>query len=134
MRSVVRAAALTGAVGALLLMTTPASQATSSAASACVTRTETQSYGRGQITVCPQADGTAQLTGWIEDLKPGSGWGTPDGYCVTWWLEEGPGVRGEYGPIICPHFDSARKTIRNFDYVITPAAPVTGAKLAIDSV
>ncbi|MFD9406017.1 hypothetical protein ACFWBN_03180 [Streptomyces sp. NPDC059989] len=128
MRSVVRAAALTGAVGALLLLTTPASQAAPSAASACITATQTEDYGRGEITVCPQSDGTVRLTGWVEDLKPGGGWLNPDGYCAGWWLQEG-GVNGEFGPYVCPHIDPARKPTRTFDTVITPEAPVVGVTL-----
>ncbi len=127
MRRLVRALALTGAAGALTLLSAPASQAAPSA-SACITASETQSWGRGEISLCPQSDGTTRVTGYVEDLKPGSGWGTPDGACVGWWIEMGA-KNGDFGPLVCPHFDRERKVTKTFDYTFKPTAPVTGAKL-----
>ncbi|MEU7132144.1 hypothetical protein [Streptomyces sp. NPDC046261] len=127
MRRLVRTLALTGAAGALTLLTAPASQAAPSAASACVTATETQSYGRGEISLCPQSDGTTRVTGWVEDLLPGS-WTAPDGACAGWWVQMGE-KNGTIGPMVCPHFSSTHKTVNNFDYTVKFDAPVTGAKL-----
>lgn len=134
MRHLVRTAALTGVAGALMLLAAPASQAatsTSASAAACITVTEEEAFGRGQITLCPQSDGTTRATGYVEDLKPGSGWGAPDGYCAAWYIELTDDF--EFGPMVCPHFSSTNKTKKVFDYTFTPASPVTGATLGIVS-
>ncbi|NJP82991.1 hypothetical protein HCK01_37975, partial [Streptomyces sp. AA8] len=69
MRRFVRTLALTGATaaaGALTLLTAPAAQAAPADGSACVTAAGTKSFGRGEISMCPQSDGTTRVTGWVE--------------------------------------------------------------------
>ncbi|MBB5121851.1 hypothetical protein [Streptomyces eurocidicus] len=131
MRRLARALALTAATaaaGTLTLLTTPAAQATPPGKPACVTAAATKSFGRGEIALCPQNDGTTRVTGWVEDLLPGKGWGTPDGRCAGWWIETGA-KGGTVGPLVCPHFTASHETTYRFDYTFTPQAPVTGAKL-----
>ncbi|MEU5048279.1 hypothetical protein [Streptomyces sp. NPDC021096] len=130
MRRLARALAMTGAVGALTLLSAPASQAAPSASAstaACVTAKQEASFARGEISLCPQSDGTTRVTGYIEDLLPGNGWGTPDGACAGWWIEMG--AKGMIGPMVCPHFDPQHRATKTFDYTFKPEAPVTGAKL-----
>ncbi|MCD9141265.1 hypothetical protein [Streptomyces albireticuli] len=132
MRRFVRALALTGATaaaGALTLLTAPTAQAAPSDGPACVTAAGTKSFGRGEIAMCPQSDGTTRVTGWVEDLLPGKGWGgTPDGRCAGWWIEIGA-KGGMVGPLVCPHFTPSHEATYKFDYTFKPQAPVTGAKL-----
>ncbi|MEV0438723.1 hypothetical protein AB0I84_42965 [Streptomyces spectabilis] len=131
MRRSARTLALTGAtaaVGALALLSAPTAQAAPAAASACVTAADTKSYGRGEISLCPQSDGTTRVTGWVEDLLPGGGWGKPDGRCAGWWIEMGA-KGGKIGPLVCPHLTSTHEATYKFDYTFKPEAPVTGARL-----
>ncbi|MFI1971917.1 hypothetical protein BLA24_02085 [Streptomyces cinnamoneus] len=128
MKSLARTAAAAAAAGALTLLAAPASQAAPSAASACVTAADQRSFGRGEISLCPQSDGTTRVTGYVEDLLPGSGWGAPDGRCAGWYLHMGPDD-GMIGPIVCPHFSSDHQAKKTFDYAFKPASPVTSASL-----
>lgn len=133
MRRTVRTLALTAATtaaGTLTLLTAPTAQAAAAPEGpACVTATATKSFGRGEIALCPQSDGTTRVTGWVEDLLPGKGWGgAPDGRCAGWWIEMGA-KGGMVGPLVCPHFTPTHETTYKFDYTFKPAAPVTGAKL-----
>ncbi|CAL9631583.1 hypothetical protein SUDANB176_06097 [Streptomyces sp. enrichment culture] len=128
MKSFVRAVAMTGAAGALVLLTAPTSQSAPSAASECITASEAKTYGRGEISLCPQSDGSTRVTGYVEDLLPG-GLGAPDGYCVGWYIKMGP-ADGTHGPMACPHFGGPHKPKKEFDYVTTFRLPVTGAVLS----
>ncbi|GAB2866295.1 hypothetical protein GCM10027074_37240 [Streptomyces deserti] len=125
MRSLVRAAAMTGVAGALMLLTAPTSHAGPSAASECITVSESEKWGRGEISLCPQSDGTTRVTGYVEDLLPG---GFLDGYCVGWYFYLGED-EGDFGPMVCPHFSPSQPAKKTFDYEFTPSAPVTGANL-----
>jgi len=127
-RSLFHAVAMIGATGALMVLTAPASQAAPLVSAACITASGTETYGRGQISVCPQSDGSTRVTGYVEDLLPGGGWTTPDGYCVAWYIDMGP-ADGTFGPMVCPHFGGTNKAKEEFDYVVTYPSPVTGAHL-----
>ncbi|WP_411134445.1 hypothetical protein [Streptomyces sp. C10] len=121
----------TGAAAALTLLAAPVSQAAPAAPSAapkCITAKDTKKFGRGEISLCPQSNGTVRAVGYIEDLLPGSGWANPDGYCASWFFDMGPG-KGETGPMVCPHFDKDNKTKRTFDFTFKPKARVTGAHI-----
>ncbi|MFD0689053.1 hypothetical protein [Actinomadura fibrosa] len=112
----------------------PAAAATSYAAppkeADCVTATETQDYGRGEISLCPQGDGTYHITGWIEDLLPGDGVFTgPDGACVAWYLYAGTEYVG-FPPSACPHFHGPTNPAKlQLDVIYKSDAPLTSAKL-----
>ncbi|WP_406492497.1 hypothetical protein OHB06_16350 [Streptomyces sp. NBC_01604] len=126
MRSSFRAVAMAGAAGALMLLAAPDSRA-ASAAAACVTASGAETYGRGEISLCPLSDGSTHVTGYIEDLLPGGGWGTPDGYCAAWYIDMGA-TDGTVGPMACPHF-GGNQAKEVFDHVVTYPSPVTGAHL-----
>ncbi|MFF0747387.1 hypothetical protein ACFYVL_44110 [Streptomyces sp. NPDC004111] len=112
------------AAGALMLLTVPAVQAAPTASAACITAKEDRDFGRGEISLCPQSDGSTRVTGFVEDLMPG--W-FPDARCVGWSITMGS--TSDIGPLICPHFSSDPKVRKDFDYVEKFAAPVTGARL-----
>jgi hypothetical protein len=129
MRKRFRAAVVVAGVAVSVLATSPIAQAATPGSPTCISASGVRDWGQGEITACPLGDGRTQLTGWLEDLKPGSGWGAPDGYCVAWWLEAGPN-NGWHEIEICPHFAAGREARRNFDYSITTARPVTAAELS----
>ncbi|MCW8102745.1 hypothetical protein [Streptomyces tauricus] len=128
MRSLLRAVVMAGATGALMLWTAPNSGAAPSVAAACVTAGGAETYGRGEISLCPLSDGSTHVTGYVEDLLPGGGWGAPDGYCVAWYLDMGA-MDGTVGPMVCPHFGGGTQVREEFDFVATYPLPVTGAHL-----
>ncbi len=130
MRKSFRAAVVVAGVAVSVLATTPIAQATTPTSAACISASAERDWGRGEIAACPLGDGRTQLTGWVEDLQPGSGWGAPDGVCVAWWIETGRNG-GRHEAIFCPHFVPGDETRRDFDYPITTAQPVTAARLNI---
>ncbi|MCA2212806.1 hypothetical protein [Jidongwangia harbinensis] len=130
MRKSFRAAVVVAGVAVSVLATAPIAQAATPAPAACISASEERDWGRGEITACPLGNGRTQLTGWVEDLKPGGGWVTPDGYCVAWWLETGPND-GTHGVVFCPHIVPGGETRRDFDYPVTTARPVTALRLNI---
>lgn len=122
-----RLIATAGIVGALIpVAATTAAQAAPAAAPACVTASETYNWGTGEISLCPQSDGTYHVTGWTDDLLPGD-W-TPDGACVYWSITLDGGGHSSTG-LNCAQFHPERPTKLPFDYVTTYAAPVVSAKL-----
>ncbi|MGW2332210.1 hypothetical protein ACWC5C_41545 [Streptomyces sp. NPDC001700] len=141
MRRTVRTTAVAAALGAVTLFAAPMAQAAPSAAAAtaepgCITGSEEQAWGRGEIKLCVQSNGKTRVTGYVEDLKPGGGWGAPDGYCVSWYLgwtlpNGNPG--GEFGPIVCPHFTPSHQAKKEFDYEYQPSTPVQTVKLSLAS-
>jgi hypothetical protein len=132
MRKSFRAAVVVAGVAASILASAPIAQAATPRSSTCISASGDYDWGRGEITACPLGDGRTQLTGWVEDLKPGSGWGAPDGYCVAWWIETGRNS-GQHESLFCPHWMSGDETRRDFDYPITTARPVTKAIFTIVS-
>ncbi|GAA2637778.1 hypothetical protein SMC26_37840 [Actinomadura fulvescens] len=133
MKSVVRAAA-TIAVGCALLPVTAApsqaapSQAAPSVRADCLTASEAHAFGRGEISVCPQGDGTYRAVGWVEDLLPGDGaFSGPDGGCVTWYLYAAKPWPETFTTMACPHFSGPAKV--QINEVVKPTAPLTKAVL-----
>ncbi|MFJ8229998.1 hypothetical protein ACIQ9E_08570 [Streptomyces sp. NPDC094448] len=131
MRRFIRSTAIAGVLGTVGLFGVPtASAAAQNASSApvCVTDSRTQTFGKGEISICIE-NGQAQVTGWVEDLLPGSGWVSPDGACVLWWITwktaSGEELRGT--PMACPHFGGT--AYKQFAYNPadgTAGSPVTG--------
>ncbi|GAA2520091.1 hypothetical protein ACFW2V_42270 [Streptomyces sp. NPDC058947] len=117
-RRLLRTACVTGAAALAGLVAAPqAGAATPEAAPAsCTTATDTRSFGRGEITVCVGDDGTARVTGWVEDLLPGGGLGGPDGGCVGWWItwQTAGGQELDLSPFVCGHFHNPDRL--DFDY------------------
>ncbi|MCA2212807.1 hypothetical protein [Jidongwangia harbinensis] len=133
MRKSFRAAVVLAAIAVSVLATAPVARATTPSSSTCISASGEREWGRGEITACPLGNGRTQLTGWLEDLLPGTGWwNSPDGYCVAWWIKAGPS-NGWLEVEICPHFAPGSETRRDFDYPITTAHPVTEAKLNLTS-
>ncbi|MDH6214944.1 hypothetical protein [Streptomyces pseudovenezuelae] len=128
MKAPLRVLTMLGITCALLPMTAATSHAAGSTATTdCVTASETRDFGRGEISVCPQGDGTYRATGWVEDLLPGDGaFGGPDGGCVSWALSSAHAYE-TFTTMACPHF-SGPATVQ-IDDVITPAHPITKAQL-----
>lgn len=124
MRNLVRFITVVGAVGALVPLSATASQA----ASTCVTASNAYNWGVGEISLCPQSDGTYHVTGWTDDLLPGD-WFAPDGACVGWAIYDAKGLSASSG-WNCAQFHPERPTKLAFDYVTTFRAPVTDAKLS----
>ncbi|MGN9762090.1 hypothetical protein [Streptomyces sp. SD31] len=118
MRRTLRATAVAGALGAAALLATPtASAAPAEATTAdCVTKSDTQDFARGEITVCVE-DGRARVTGHVEDLKPGGPFTGGDSYCVGWTIgwETASGSTSSGTPVACPHFPGGEAYIE-FDY------------------
>ncbi|MFH8445690.1 hypothetical protein ACH4D3_31275 [Streptomyces sp. NPDC018026] len=120
MRGILRATALTAAIGALALLPTTAASAAPAgaagpAASGCVTDSETEDFGRGEITVCVE-DGEVRVTGHVEDLKPGGPFNGGDSGCVGWWIdwETASGPDSSTSTLACPHFTD--EPYVEFDY------------------
>jgi hypothetical protein len=138
MRRFMRTTAVAGVLGTAGLLAMPTAYASSVAQTAseaplCVTDSQTYKYGKGEIRICIE-NGQAQVTGWIEDLLPGGGWGSPDGGCVIWWItwktSSGEEMRGT--PLACPHFGGP--AYKEFDYHTTdesidrPVVGITGVE------
>ncbi|MEU9953645.1 hypothetical protein [Streptomyces sp. NPDC047939] len=122
MSGFIRTATVAGVMGATALLAVPAASATPTAsgttgqaAPECVTDSQTHTYGKGEIKVCVE-NGQARVTGWLEDLLPGGGWGAPDGGCVVWWVtfQTTSGTELEGSVMACPHFGGA--AYKEFDY------------------
>ncbi|WP_328561431.1 hypothetical protein [Streptomyces coelicoflavus] len=118
MRGFVRAAAMAGVLGTAAVLAVPTASAASGpreAAPECVTDSQTHTHGRGEIKICVE-NGQARVTGWLEDLLPGGGWGSPDGGCVIWWItyRTASGTELEGSTMACPHFGGA--AYKEFDY------------------
>jgi hypothetical protein len=127
----VRTLAVTGAAGAMALLAVPAEAATAAGTattSTCTTYNGSNSMGTGQLTICPQSDGTYHLTGWLDNPANANWWNGNAGCNPIWWLNEGTG--GQYSP----HIPNAETVHLDFDTVITPKAPITGATFMIDCV
>ncbi|MCC9308848.1 hypothetical protein LN042_17440 [Kitasatospora sp. RB6PN24] len=78
MKRLARSLAVAAAAGSLTLLAAPASLAATSTttASSCATFTASNSYGDGQITVCPTGGTSYQLSGYLETSMPDGGlWG-----------------------------------------------------------
>ncbi|MEU8850473.1 hypothetical protein AB0C70_30550 [Streptomyces sp. NPDC048564] len=97
---------------------------TSYAAPGCIETSDTRSWGRGEISACFE-DGAARVKGSVVDLLPGGGWGSPDGYCVAWYIEyeTTSGDTYRHSPLACGHLRQAEQT---FDY--DPSAGTHGVK------
>lgn len=130
MNRLVRTLAVTGAAGAMALLTIPAQAATAATTTTetCTTYNGSNSRGTGQITVCPQSGGTYHLTGWLSNPSNAEPWNGNAGCNPAWWLVEG--TSGQFGPEIV----GSSTTYLTFDKVITPRAPITGVRLVIDCV
>ncbi|MFE9423993.1 hypothetical protein ACFYNO_13630 [Kitasatospora sp. NPDC006697] len=122
----IHALAATAVTGSLLLLAAPASQAATPAA--CTTYNPSNpSLGYGQVTLCPQSNGSVQATGYVVITEPYNAWLSPE--CVGLWVNEGSTNGTLLEPIVCAvsSAPTARATINeNF----TPAAPVTGVKVS----
>ncbi|RSN56497.1 hypothetical protein DMH12_14405 [Streptomyces sp. WAC 04229] len=107
MRGILRATALTAAIGAAALLPSTAASATPgrAAAQGCVTDSGTEDFGRGEITVCVGDDGV-RVTGHVEDLKPGGPFTGGDSACVAWYItwETASGTASSTSSMACPHF------------------------------
>jgi hypothetical protein len=120
--------AVAGAAGAMALVAVPAQAATTAGAAttaACTTYNGSNSMGTGQITICPQSDGTYHLTGWLDNPSNATPWNPNAGCNPGWWLVEG--TSGQIGPSMW----GSSSTHTTFDTVFTAAAPVTGAELEV---
>lgn len=111
-------------LGALTVGLTVTTTSTSYAAPGCIEASETHSWGRGDIKACFEG-GVARIQGNAVDLLPGGGWGTPDGYCVAWFIdyETTSGDTYRHSPVVCGHFSDDEAT---FDY--DPSAGQYGVK------
>ncbi|MFD3513377.1 hypothetical protein [Streptomyces sp. NPDC058657] len=124
MRSLFRAAATTGIAAALTVLAAPVAQAAPPAETPCVTVSTSNTYGRGEISLCPQSDGATRVSGYVEDLKPGW-WGeTGDATCVGWDIRAGSASVDDV--LVCPHFTSGSPK-RAFDFVKQYSTQPTGA-------
>lgn len=120
-------AGATGIACALAVALAPASSAATNsgtATGACVNVSATNAYGQGQISLCPQSDGTVHVTGYLLPLLH-SDWF--DQNCVAWQIVEGSS--SELGPTDCPGPAGTTTPKATFDYTFTPAAAITGAQL-----
>jgi hypothetical protein len=127
MKRLTQIAGATGLACALAVALAPASNAaanTGTATGACVNVTDSNAYGQGQISLCPQSDGTVHVTGYLLPLLHRDWY---DLNCISWWIVEGTG--GEMGPTDCPGPVGTTNQKYNFDYTLTPAGTITGAKL-----
>ncbi|MGW0935090.1 hypothetical protein [Streptomyces sp. NPDC002666] len=121
MSGFIRTATVAGVLGATALLAVPTASAAPTASGSgraapeCVTDSQTHTYGKGEIKVCME-NGQARVTGWLEDLLPGGGWGAPDGGCVIWWVtfRTTSGTELEGSVMACPHFGGA--AYKEFDY------------------
>jgi hypothetical protein len=128
MRGILRAAAVTAALGATALLPTTAASAapTATAAPVCVTDSEVTDWGRGEITACAE-DGRARVTGYVEDLRPGGPFTGGDSACVAWSInwETASGDTRSTSHMACPHFPGGAAYVE-FDY--DPTEPDHGPK------
>ncbi|MFF3349421.1 hypothetical protein [Streptomyces sp. NPDC002779] len=122
-RRALRTACVAGAVAVAGLAAAP--QAGAAAPASCVTESDTRNFGRGEISLCVD-NGTARVTGWVEDLLPGGGFGTPDGGCVGWYItwQTAAGDELEISPIVCGHFQSSDR----YDFDYDPSASEGGPR------
>ncbi|MDQ0937546.1 hypothetical protein [Streptomyces turgidiscabies] len=118
MRQAIRATAIAGVLGTAALLVTPTASAAPDEAH-CVTSSDVQNFGRGEITVCVE-DGRARVAGNIEDLLPGGPFTGGDSYCVGWFIrwETASGDTSSSSPVACPHFPGGKAYIA-FDYDAT---------------
>ncbi|MFD4259386.1 hypothetical protein ACFWR9_17600 [Streptomyces sp. NPDC058534] len=112
MRGILRATALTAAIGAAALLPPTAASATPG----CVTDSETEDFARGEITVCVSDDGV-RVTGHVEDLKPGGPFTGGDSACVAWSIDwqTATGATSSSSHMACPHFPGGEAYVE-FDY------------------
>lgn len=134
MRGQIRATAVAAVLGAAALLSIPTASAAPAAATAeCTTKSDTRTFGRGDISICVQ-DGRARVTGNVEDLLPGGGLGGPDGGCVTWniYYETASGVKHGYSPWVCGHFMGTTYVEFDFDPAESEGGPqdITGVQSA----
>ena len=120
------AVVLVGA-GALVLPTAGVSNAASAhpADAACVVVNDSNAYGTGTISLCPQSDGTTLATGSITPLLH-SDW--MDNNCIAWEVLEGP-THSQLETTVCPGPAGTTNTTTPFDFFFTPEAAVTGAQI-----
>ncbi|WP_189320093.1 hypothetical protein [Streptomyces flaveus] len=111
-------------LSALTVGLTVTATSTSYAAPGCIETSDTRSWGRGEVSACFE-DGEARVQGNVVDLLPGGGLGSPDGYCVAWYIEyeTTSGDAYQHSPLACGHLGRAE---RNFDY--DPSAGEHGVK------
>ncbi|TQF02727.1 hypothetical protein E6W39_11250 [Kitasatospora acidiphila] len=130
MNRLIRTLAVTGAAGAMALLAVPAQAATTHSATTtgtCTTVNGSNSMGTGQITICPQSDGTSHLTGWLDNPSNSIPFNPNSGCNPGWWLNEATGG-GEIGAQWGGNYTSTHYT---FDDTITPSAPITGATFEV---
>ncbi|MEU6220848.1 hypothetical protein ABZ845_25590 [Streptomyces sp. NPDC047022] len=127
MKNILRSTALAGVTGALMLLAVPVSHAAATPQSAsCVSVSDAKSWGDGQITVCPQSDGTAHVTGYVENLQPWKPW--DEDPCVAWMINL-TGSDYSFTPDACPVYNQTSNKV-TLNYSFKPTSPVTGATLA----
>ncbi len=119
-----RVLAIAGVASAVVFSGAAAAQAAPAAAADCLTVSEVDDWAQGEVTFCPQNDGTTRTTGWVEDLKPGGPW---SGQCVEWNARLANGGTTSIA-WVCLELDDS--TYKEFDYTRTLAAPAVGAYLA----
>ncbi|MFJ2136187.1 hypothetical protein ACIQWV_36445 [Streptomyces sp. NPDC098085] len=130
------ATALAAVVGAMSLITAPTATAapTGPARPSCLTNSQEEEWGRGEIKICVE-NGNARVTGYVEDLLPGSGWGEPDGQCVAWYIywETPSGAWEDYSPGVCGHWAKSPYLKLDYDPTELPEKPpeITGATKAV---
>ncbi|MFE0178423.1 hypothetical protein ACFWZ2_39555 [Streptomyces sp. NPDC059002] len=127
MKRLLNAALLTALVGSTTAVMAPSAIAATGRAAAepgCVTESGSITGARGEITICVQ-NGTARVTGNLVDTLPGSGFGEPDGYCASWWIDWATttGSQASHEILVCGQWGADEKT---FDY--DPAAGEGGVK------
>jgi hypothetical protein len=126
MNRAIRSAAVAGVSGALLLLAAPASHAATTVGP-CVSATASNARGDGQITVCPQSDGTAHVTGYVENLQA---WTPFDNTSRVAWMINLANNGGSLSPTAAAVYGKPSNKVV-FDYSFTPAAPVTGETLDV---
>lgn len=127
MNKLIRLAAVFAGAGALALPAAAVSHASTAgpATAACVVVDDTNVYGTGQISLCPQPDGTTHATGTITPLLH-SDW--MDNNCIAWNILEGP-TQSQLETTVCPGPAGTAEVTTPFDYYFTPAAAITGAQI-----
>jgi hypothetical protein len=123
-RIVTRVLTVAAVATALLFSGTAVAQAAPAAAAECLTVSEAYDWGQGEITFCPNADGTTRISGWIQDLRPHRPFADD---CVEWFAKL---ANGGSTSVAWVCYDLHDTFYREFDYARRLASPAVGAALA----
>ncbi|MEU1289212.1 hypothetical protein [Kitasatospora sp. NPDC005856] len=120
MKRIARSLAVAATAGSLTLLAAPASLAAASSTTTtpCATYTASNSYGYGQLSVCPLGGTNYRISGYISTNMPDGGIFGPN--CAGWYLRSGSTYLG-LGTTVCAQPNVATST-RNFDYSTTLSA------------